>query len=101
MSTDRTLSAHDFDRLASAWLEDGPAELQDRVLDAALREVHQTHQRRHVAPRRFPQMSLFSTGLAGRAIGVAAAVAVALGALSLLAMRPGLVGQAASPSAPS
>ncbi|MEA2673857.1 MAG: hypothetical protein QOI92_1049 [Chloroflexota bacterium] len=27
----------DFDRHASAWLADGPTELSDRVLDAALR----------------------------------------------------------------
>lgn len=36
----------DFDRHASAWLADGPTELSDRVLDAALREVHLTRQRR-------------------------------------------------------
>jgi hypothetical protein len=41
MSTNR-----DFDRIAGAWLAEGPSELADRVLDAALDEVHLTHQRR-------------------------------------------------------
>lgn len=41
MSTNR-----DFDRIAAAWLAQGPTELTDRVLDAALDEVHLTHQRR-------------------------------------------------------
>jgi hypothetical protein len=36
----------DFDRRATAWLADGPTELSDRVLDAALSEVHLTNQRR-------------------------------------------------------
>ncbi len=44
MSTDR-----DFDRIAGAWLAEGPSELADRVLDAALDEIHQTHQRRALA----------------------------------------------------
>ena len=49
----------DFDRHASAWLADGPIELADRVLDAALREVHQTRQRRRwSAPWRATLMSM-------------------------------------------
>jgi hypothetical protein len=36
----------DFDRLASSWLAAGPTELNDRVLEAALDEVHLTNQRR-------------------------------------------------------
>lgn len=46
-----------LDQHAAAWLAEGPTELSDRVLDAALREVHVTKQRR--APRvpwRFPLM---------------------------------------------
>lgn len=39
----------DFDRHASAWLADGPTELADRVLEAALREVHLTPQRRRLS----------------------------------------------------
>ncbi len=53
MSTNR-----DFDRITSAWLADGPTELNDRVLDAALDEVHMTHQRRRPAvPWRTPIMT--------------------------------------------
>jgi hypothetical protein len=48
----------DFDRRASAWLGDGPTELHDRVLDAALREVHLTRQRRRRAPWRATLMSI-------------------------------------------
>jgi hypothetical protein len=36
----------DFDRIARDWLAEGPAELSDRVLEAALEEVHLTRQRR-------------------------------------------------------
>lgn len=53
MSTNR-----DFDRIASGWLAEGPKELSDRVLDAALDEVHLTHQRRPVAPWRTRTMSM-------------------------------------------
>ena len=35
MNTDRLRPTSDFDRLASAWLTEGPEELADRVLDAA------------------------------------------------------------------
>jgi hypothetical protein len=53
MSTNR-----DFDRIAGAWLAEGPSELADRVLDAALDEVHLTNQRRRIAvPWRFPPMN--------------------------------------------
>jgi hypothetical protein len=53
MSTNR-----DFDRIAGAWLAEGPKELNDRVLDAALDEVHLTHQRRRIAvPWRLPPMN--------------------------------------------
>lgn len=44
MSTNR-----DFDRIAAGWLAEGPTELNDRVLDAALDEVHLTSQRRRAA----------------------------------------------------
>ena len=53
MSTNR-----DFDRIASGWLAEGPTELNDRVLEAALDEVHLTHQRRRPAvPWRTPFMT--------------------------------------------
>jgi hypothetical protein len=68
MSTNR-----DFDRIASAWLAEGPSELADRVLDQALAEVHLTRQRRRlsVVPWRNSLMSLsfrFAAGIAILAI---------------------------------
>jgi hypothetical protein len=54
MSTNR-----DFDRITSGWLAEGPTELADRVLDAALDEVHLTNQRRRSpAPWRIDTMSM-------------------------------------------
>ena len=56
MTTDR-----DFDRIAAAWLADGPAELSDRVLDAAIDEIHLTPQRHGLRlrlPWRFPTMTM-------------------------------------------
>lgn len=59
----------DFDRHASAWLADGPTELADRVLDAALREVQLTRQRRRWSgPWRASLMSL--------RLGAAAVIAI-------------------------
>jgi len=76
-----------LDRRAAAWLADGPTELADRVLDAALREVHLTKQRRALrVPWRFPQMPAFA-----RSGGLAAVALVAvIGAGALLYLnRPG------------
>lgn len=68
----------DFDRHAAAWLADGPTELADRVLDAALREVHVTHQRRRlwVTPWRTPFMSTSLRSAAGIAIVAVVGIAV-------------------------
>lgn len=53
MSTNR-----DFDRITDAWLAEGPTQLNDRVLEAALDEVHLTHQRRRpTVPWRTPTLS--------------------------------------------
>ena len=73
MSTGRLRPTSDFDRLASAWLTEGPEELADRVLAAALREVHLTRQRRLRVPWRFLTMPALS-----RAAGVAAVAIVAI-----------------------
>ena len=63
-----------FDQRAAAWLADGPTELSDRVLDAALREVHLTKQRRALrVPWRFSTMPVLS-----RATGIAAVALVAV-----------------------
>lgn len=63
----------DFDRRATAWLADGPSELSDRVLDAALREIHLTHQRRRpTVPWRTSMTSLRLVPAAGIALVVIA-----------------------------
>jgi hypothetical protein len=95
MTTDRTSSSIDFDRLASAWLADGPAELKDRVLEGALQEVHRTQQRRRPpAPWRttFVQAPRW-TYFAGAAV---AAVAVVAMSLNLLASKPSSGGPSGS-----
>lgn len=86
---------NDFDRRAAAWLADGPSELNDRVLDAALREVHLTRQRRRwSAPWRTTLMSL--------RLGVPAAIAiVALVGLGLLAFAMRTPGFGSATRAPS
>jgi len=51
-------TGRDFNRIAGAWLVEGPNELADRVLDAALEEIHLTNQRRRsVVPWRMPTMT--------------------------------------------
>ena len=77
----------DFDRRAAAWLADGPTELADRVLDAALREVHVTRQRRVLAlpwrTRRMTNPARLAVPPNLRLIAVATAVAViGVGALT-------------------
>jgi len=77
---------NDFDRRAAAWLADGPTELHDRALEAALREIHLTHQRRALrAPWRFRFMPALT-----RAAGIAAltlVIAVGAGGLVYLGTR--------------
>ena len=76
----------DLDRIVGAWLTEGPAELADRVLDAALDEIHLTHQRPHRGrPWRVSRMTSTRTWILG--VAAAAAVVVA-GTLVLSATRP-------------
>ncbi len=82
----------DFDRNAEAWLADGPTELADRVLDAALREVHLTKQRRRWSmPWRTSPMSLRLN-----AVALVAIIATA-GVTGLLLLR----GPSAGPPRPT
>lgn len=84
MNTDTGL-----DRRAAAWLADGPTELADRVLDAALREVHLTKQRRAMrVPWRFPLMPGFTRATAVAAVALVAAVGVG-GLLYVNSTSPG------------
>jgi hypothetical protein len=83
-----------LDRRAAAWLADGPTELSDRVLEAALREVHLTRQaRRGLTSGRFG--SMITT------VRLAAAVTIlAIAMAGLLAISSGGTnGPSASPSA--
>ena len=71
----------DFERIASAWLADGPTELSDRVIDVVVDQIHLTRQRR--APRvpwRFRTMSMPARVVALIAVGalaIAGAVVIA------------------------
>jgi Tol biopolymer transport system component len=75
-------SSHDPDRLVKAFLEEGPALLPDRVLDAVRDDIHQTHQRVVFGPWR--------TFTRSRPFAAAAVIAVvAFGGLAAyLATRP-------------
>src|SRR6478672_7110832 len=58
----------DFDRIAQSWLQDGPTEMPDRSLQAALDEVHVTSQQRFGAARRTFNMNGNAFKLAAAAV---------------------------------
>jgi hypothetical protein len=90
-------TGNDFDRRAAAWLADGPNELNDRVLGAALREVHVTHQRRALrVPWRFPLMPALTRTTAIAAVALVAVV----GAGGVLYMNSGAGGGQPTPTGP-
>ena len=75
------MTDNDFDRTARLWLQDGPSQLADRVLEAALDEIHVTRQRRAWWPaRRFTSMG----NTIRLAAGVAAIVLVTVVGMTLL-----------------
>lgn len=79
---------HNFDRIAREWLSDGPRELSDRVLIAALDEVHLTRQRRAMGVQwRF---SFMNSQL--KLAAAATAVAVAAVGIALVLRGPSEVG---------
>ena len=85
----------EFDRIARSWLLEGPTRLADRVVDAALDEVHLTSQRRAFWPaRRRTPMPIYLRLAAAAAL----VVAVGLATWSLLPGGPGQVGPTPSPS---
>jgi hypothetical protein len=74
-----------FERIARDYLSDGPTVLADRVLDAALREVHLTRQRRglRLGPWRFPNMNTFAKA------AVAAVAVISVAYVGLTVLGPG------------
>jgi hypothetical protein len=88
----------DFDRIAQTWLQDGPSEMPDRSLQAALDEVHVTTQRRFGAARRVIPMN-------GNIWRVAAAAVIGIliivGGLAFLGGRQGGVGSAPATASPT
>jgi hypothetical protein len=82
----------DFDRIAASWIADGPTELNDRVLDAALHAVHLTHQRRRGA-------ALWRTRTLNPPLRLAVAAAVfSVVAIGVLALAVGPKGGVGAPS---
>ncbi len=68
---------HEFDRIARAWLSEGPTRIPDRAVDAALLEVHLTPQRRAWWPARrstsmHPAIRLAAAAVFVLAVGVVA-----------------------------
>ena len=85
-----------FDRIAQAYLADGPTALADRVLDAALAEVHLTRQRRTFVrvPWRNPLMNTYAK------LAVAAVAVIAVGVLGLSFLAPGTPSGIGGPASP-
>ena len=87
----------DFERITSSWLAAGPTELNDRVLEAALDEVHLTQQRRRwSAPWRFTNMPMFTRATASAAVLLIAAVGV--GGAVYFTSSPGGSGSVPTPT---
>jgi hypothetical protein len=88
---------HTFEDRLSEWLEDGPVDAPDAVVDTVLAAFPSIPQRRGVlrVPWRFPFMNGYARALAG----IAAVAVVAVVALTLL-NRPqtGVIGAPASPA---
>jgi hypothetical protein len=87
------MSELDFDRTARLWLEDGPTEVSDRVIQAALDEIHVTRQHRAWGlARGFPSMTDTI-----RVAAVFGAVVLAVVGIGLLFPRGGPSRPAATP----
>jgi hypothetical protein len=87
----------DFERIAKAYMADGPTLLADRVLDDALDAIHLTRQRRVFSrvPWRFPIMNTYSK------LAAAVVAVIAVGAIGLAWLGSGASsgpGGQASPS---
>ena len=87
----------DFDRIAQSWLQDGPTEMRDRSIQAALDEVHMTSQQRFGAARRTSNMNDNALRLAGSA--AAALLIIVVGGIYLGNNQSGGVSGPPAPSA--
>ena len=92
------MTENDFDRTARLWLEDGPTVMSDRVLQAALDEVHVTRQRRAWWPAR-RVLDMKST--IRLAIGAAAVAVAALIGITFLPSGSGIGGGPAATPTPA
>jgi hypothetical protein len=92
------MTTDDFDRTARQWLEDGPTEMSDRALQAALDEIHVSTQRRVWWPAR--RMSSMNNVIR-IAAGVAAVVVVVLVGVNLFGSAKGGIGAPAPTPTPS
>jgi len=81
------MNESDFDRTARLWLDDGPSQMPDRALDAALATVHRTRQRRAF----WPAWLTIDLTIPIRLAAGLAVVVIAIVGLSLL--RGGSVGE--------
>jgi len=74
------MTEYDFDRTARLWLDDGPSQMPDRALDAALATIGRTRQRRAFWPAsRFP----FMTPTLRVAASAAAVIALVVGVVAI------------------
>jgi hypothetical protein len=90
MSDDRT-----FERNARAWLELGPTDAPDRVVEAALLEIEATPQERDFrVPWRLPTMNPFTR----MAVLASVVIVVAIGGIYLLGQATPLSGGQPSPA---
>jgi hypothetical protein len=85
------------DRALEDWLAEGPSQLPDRAIDAIVRQLDKTQQRKHwwLPGREQMNRTIFALG------GAAAAVVVAVLALGLYYNQPGVGGQPTATATPS
>jgi hypothetical protein len=83
-----------LERAARSWLEEGPKQAPDRVVESALSHIQTTTQERDLVPWRLPKMNVFSRAVAGVA---ALAVVVAVGVF-IARPGPGVGGPGATPT---
>ena len=71
MTSQRELSQHELDNLFRDFFAEGPEEIADRVIDAALHEIEQIEPRRALRmPWTFPRMNMLFRVAAAAVIGV-------------------------------